>query len=931
MQKCASNAPLVTAASQISQGTINALLQAILKAFHKLASTDSRKDNDPVEIAFKLINSLKYLPISATFSDSFDAELGKLDIFSPLLQAAVTAANNGNIIWDLIAVLYAYISIHKQFHPLILQNLDLWKDFMADHNGETTSNANEERDSMKFGVLSLLSIVQNFEEVTSDLFNFLRLGLRYTLLKIWVPQWQKYDSSATNLISGDEKISKWITKDYQVDFFIITSLASKSTLEVLPSHYFAYKISKRISHFPNLIDSKLYRFAISTIMENGISENGSRNGIHGFNLNDLSFCFQILMEVVDHPELNYLQENRLILLLEIALNHLILVPTHCLHSSFGELGSTQSLSSTLNIIQFLLSKFLINMGNVSQLINKSNKICITSNNNKNNSSNNNSSTSNNNNNNNNSNSNNNNNNNNNNGINNNNSGNNNNNISGNTNRKKDWTQLYHTNYQIPYWFEDSILPPIPPISKSLFTFDKNLSCESDSIMIIKDLLRCLNLTILLTSKLLKDYDDLNINVLTQSSDCKYGEKNHVMIEQYMQLYLVPLFTSLLLAQQLKDQDQDQDQEKEKDKEEKEQLKTEERANIHLINSSSSRKLFSQLIFFNSLKLCEHLVIKEKNLALYHLIRFTTKISLDDLTLQKISINLLNHLFFHQISDGSDNDSLIQKLCLKNQLSFHALKDYITLWNDGSAVYSAFYNELFFEEQPKIESIKLTMSDLLKLFPDDDQPVLSTPLSTITSVTTNDNSIPLQLVSQKNAESFTPLSKYDAYSSTSFIPSTSNNASSNANKQQPQNSTPCSSNRYLFNKSSLLPQESNDGNKSGSIQGSGSMNDSYSLDNSFNTTNTNMTRQPTTLTRATDAMTTAPTTPTSYKNSSGSNNNNLWIESPMTNFKGSITNKNTSKNKIVNTGKNYILGGHNKVKNNSRAQSIHIDDFENNNN
>lgn len=901
MQKCAGHAPLVMAVSRISQDSADALLQAILKAFHKLASIDSSHNNDPVEIAFKLINSFKYLPISVHPAENFDSELREVDIFSPLLQSAVAAANNSNIIWDLIAVLFGYISIHKQFHPLILHNLKIWKDFMADDNEETATSTKQDGESIKFGVLSLLSIVQNFEEITPNLFEFLRLGLRSTLLKIWVPQWQRYNPSATNLINGDEKISSWITKDHQVDFFIITSLASTSSLEVLPSHYFVYKISKRISHFPNLVDPKLYRSAISTIMENGISDNGGKNSGDSINSNDLSFYFQVLMEVIDHPELNYLQENRLILLLDIALNYLILVPTHCSHSSFGELGSTQSLASTLNIIQFLLSKFLINMGSISQLINLFNKKCITNSNN----------------------------------INNNNG--NNNGVStttsttttttnnNNNNRKIDWTQSYRTRYQIPYWFEDSILPPIPPISKSLFIFDQNLYHESDSILIVNDLLRCLNLTILLISKLLRDYNDLNINPLIQSSDDNSSNNNHVMIEQYMQLFLVPLFTSLLLTQQLKDQDQEQGQ--------KERVKEEEKKeNVNLIGSSLVKKLFSQLIFFSSLKLCENLIIKEKNLALYHLIKFTTKISLDDLILQKISINLLNHLFFHQIRDGDNDDNLIQKLCLKNQLSFQALKDYIALWNDGSEVYSAFYKDLFCEEQPKIKSIKLTTSDLLELFPEDVQFVISTPPTTITSVAISDNSIPSQLVPQKNIENFTPLSKYDAYSSTSFIPSTSKNANANANKQQqPQNSTPNSSNRYLFNKSSLLSQEGNGSNNNSSTQGPGSMNESYSLDNSFNTTNTNMTRQPTTLTRATDAMTTAPTTPTPYKNTSSSNNNNLWIESPMSNFKGSIINKNTNKSKMVNTGKNYILGGHNKVKNNSRAQSIHIDDFENDNN
>ncbi|CAI7297923.1 BTE_collapsed_G0019980.mRNA.1.CDS.1 [Saccharomyces cerevisiae] len=911
MQKCAGHAPLVTAASRVSQDTVDALLQAILKAFHKLASIDSH-NNDPVEIAFKLINSFKYLPISGSSVKDFESELRELDVFSPLLQSAVTAANNSNIIWDLIAVLFAYISIHKQFHPLILHNLNIWKDFMADNDEETATTT--DGDSMNFGVLSLLSIVQNFEEITPNLFEFLKLGLRSTLLKIWVPQWQRYDPSATNLINGDEKISSWITKDYQVDFFIITSLASTSSLEVLPSHYFVYKISKRISHFPNLIDPKLYRSAISTIMENGISDNGGgENSSDKIDPTDLSFHFQVLMEVIDHPELNYLQENRLILLLDIALNYLILVPTHCLHSNFGELGSTQSLASTLNIIQFLLSKFLINMGSISQLINQSNRKCITTNNINNNNINNN-------------------------GVINgstnatsttttttttNNNNNNNNSSISNNNRKIDWTQSYQTRYQIPYWFEDSILPPIPPISKSLFTFDKNLDHESDSIMIVNDVLRCLNLTILLISKLLRDYDDLKINPLIQSSDDHSNEDNHVIIEQYMQLYLVPLFTSLLLAQQLKDRGQERD-EGHKEKEE----------NINLIGSSSVKKLFSQLIFFSSLKLCENLVIKEKNLALYHLIKFATKISLDDLILQKISINLLNHLFFHQIRDGSDDDNLIKKLCLKNQLSFQALKDYITLWNDGSEVYNAFYKELFYEEQPKIKPIKLTTSDLLKLFPEDVQFVISTPPNTITSASTSDNCTSSQSAAQKNIENFTTLSKYDAYSSTSFIPSTSKNTNTNVNKQQqqqPQNSTPCSSNRFLFNKSSLISQERNGSNNNSGTQGPGSMNESYSLDNSFNTTNTNMTRQPTTLTRATDAMTTAPTTPTPYKNTSGSSSNNLWIESPMTNFKGSTISKSTNKSKMVNTGKNYILGGHNKVKNNSRAQSIHIDDFENENN
>lgn len=138
-------------------------------------------------------------------------------------------------------------------------------------------------------------------------------------------------------------------------------------------------------------------------------------------------------------------------------------------------------------------------------------------------------------------------------------------------------------------------------------------------------------------------------------------------------------------------------------------------------------------------------------------------------------------------------------------------------------------------------------------------------------------------------------------------------------------------QVFVQQSSLISQERNGSNNNSGTQGPGSMNESYSLDNSFNTTNTNMTRQPTTLTRATDAMTTAPTTPTPYKNTSGSSSNNLWIESPMTNFKGSTISKSTNKSKMVNTGKNYILGGHNKVKNNSRAQSIHIDDFENENN
>lgn len=332
MQKCTSHAPLATTpASRVSQDTVHALSQAILKAFQKLASIDNNRENNPADIAFKLINSFKYLPVSAAGADAFDTELENLDIFSPLLQAAVTSGNNSIIIWDLITVLFAYISIHRQFHPLILHNLNVWNEFIVDHNNEVASTS-QERDPIKFGVLSLLSIVQNFDEITPDLFEFFKLSLKPTLLEIWIPQWQNYNPSKTKLINGDEKISNWITKDYHMDFLITTFLSSSSSLKVLPSHYFVYKISKRISHFPNLIDPKLYQLAIAVIMENGISDIDNSN-IHSASYNDLPFYFQILMEVIDHPELNYLQENRLILLLDIALNHLMLVPTHCLHSS----------------------------------------------------------------------------------------------------------------------------------------------------------------------------------------------------------------------------------------------------------------------------------------------------------------------------------------------------------------------------------------------------------------------------------------------------------------------------------------------------------------------------------------------------------------------------------------------------------------------
>ncbi|SSD60600.1 uncharacterized protein SCODWIG_02361 [Saccharomycodes ludwigii] len=63
------------------------------------------------------------------------------------------------------------------------------------------------------------------------------------------------------------------------------------------------------------------------------------------------------------------------------------------------------------------------------------------------------------------------------------------------------------------------------------------------------------------------------------------------------------------------------------------------------------------------------------------------------------------------------------------------------------------------------------------------------------------------------------------------------------------------------------------------------------------------------------------------NNNGNSNNNTDNNSFLNNKDGNISNVTGASSKQIDAGKKYILGGHNRMINNSRAQSIHVDEYE----
>lgn len=813
----------------VSNETAEVFVEALVNAFSILSSNE---DGNISQLVFKLINAMKSLGQNILRGRIEDTDLIGLDIFTPILKCNTIKKK-----LDIIAIFMAYCSVHKELHPLITGSIISWRSLLPPVHTVPLD--------LKYtpGFYTIVSRFENFEEVTPELLEYFNFYLGPTLVNLWVPQWLLLageSESQTQSKLSDRNLTELVLCEAKLDSYIAISDLGFLNGELekkqkSPLSYFIYKICKRMALFPDWIPNDMYNLALELVMSHGIARIDS-------NSNGIPFDLQVFMEIVDHPELNYIQEPRLSMLLSLSSRRMRKYPCHILHYILGTLGSTQSLPAIVNISQYLLSKFLINTGSICQLVNLTqSQLHLHS-------------------------------------------------------KDDNWYKSKKTTVQIPSWFETSVLPPIPPISRSLFVFENNSlesEHESNSVITITDLIfESLNTIILFNVDLLRQYRQLSIDSLALNDyDEATSTIQHKAMQQYMELYFIPLMTTLMLSRQLADKD------------------------ARILDESKGR-IMSLVLLSSSTKLCEALILTHGNIALYHLIKFLARVSGEDLLMQAISIDLLNHLFYHSATN------LIKRLCIENELSKQALFSYINIWNDGTEKYKSLFEEIFDTDLPHIETVAITLSEFMAFLPNHEKiKQHETPTKKVDTPPQQRES-PLVTKTAENTTSLrssTRANKFNAYSATSFIPSSKSYSSQPMTYVQDSHSSSnnYTSDTYTSAAEAWTPRKENmsdifDGSSVTINEGENIIAgaDNYHFGTPFGAAHHSN------IQKNTGNNNTTPQTPNM---STSTIFNNPWDGSP-----GLHSTPNTSK--IVNTGKNYILGGHNRFKNNSRAQSIHIDDF-----
>ena len=526
--------------------------------------------------------------------------------------------------------------------------------------------------------------------------------------------------------------------------------------------------------------------------------------------------FQIIMEFIDHPKLNLLEESQLALLLRSSLDHILgqcLIHNHIprLHSTLGKLGTTQSLPSLINLLQYTLSRYCLKIMECAQ-----------------------------------------------NGV-----------------DMEDMPHWYKkmTNLYVPSWFEE-FRPLVPPISKGLFGDGENsieLEEESHSFREnFKNIFESLQLTVTLNEQILKFYGEIDLNPFKLNSETISSTVKNIQsitTSKYFKMYYVPLFTTLLISDQLLLNDGD---------------------NFQTFLDDSTKAIGAKRLFRHCVKQSEHLIHNYGNIGLYHFVMFLSQISVESLLLQKLSIKLLNHLFFQ-----GDKQWVLQ-LCLSNELTLQSLHDYILLWNDGSESYSSFFTEVFKKSQPTIEMKSVVIGDFVELLTDEKYYNQNRSKNVINKPKTKYNT---------NASAFVP---NDLTSLHMHTPK----RSEYSQQQYPLNPSP---NIYGFSNTRGFEANKITGSNNNTTNNTGSNNHTHNHTNNNNSIIPTSKKIP---------LSDCYSTLFSSEQPTRSHAAQSWPLSP------SIPQQdNTAAIRLVNTGKSYILGGHNRAVNNSRTKSVHVDDFE----
>ncbi|SCW04394.1 LAFE_0H12552g1_1 [Lachancea fermentati] len=719
-----------------------------------------------VTVAFGLLNVLPH------FGPDLQVDVAECDALTPVLAAVA----RGGAHVDLLALLFAYCAVRPALATLAdafvaavdadVQLTRMLRDVCVDAGNGSQAGS-------KAGFYTAIARLEQFGAVDAAVLAFLDLDLGPTLLHVWIPAWMHARNSALACTPSEALLDALIARR-SGDLGEWRELA-KST--AAPAQFFMYKASQRALQHSHQMPIAFYELA-TTFITSYVGHDSVRTG-H----DRLAFNLTVLMELLDHRDLNLLCEPHLVLLLHVSLQNIVrcCLEGHArtLHTKLRTLGSILSLPALLNMLQYLICKFILSVGNTTLCARRKAAIRTAT------------------------------------------RADNCDDVAGDSDN---WFKL-RTKYELPACF-DEILPSNAPVPRSLFGYAES-SVESEpqannATAILQLLLESLGMLLRINRATLDLYKENKVGALDiqgLQSDLRVGIHQRA-VRAHLDLYYISNFAVLVLSEQLRDPN-----------------------GLSLLLGHSAAALQSRLMLRNALKCFESLMCTHCDIALYNLVRFATEVSVLDLLLQRQCITVFVHLFFHA------RTSQIRDLCMANELTYRALRDYVEIWNDGGAHYTGFFEQLFGTSQPAVTTRRMALRDLLP----DDLLHNTKMLTAAAPVAPRDPTPTRAAVVAKGSKS-----RYNAHA-TSFVPA------------------------------------------------------SKAFSRNFLDQGTSFTQLRPTATAQHDLLVPHTSLSSSTWDSSCFSDSSV----PTTSSAG-----------VVSTGKNYILGGHNRATNNSRAQSVHVDVFEN---
>ncbi|CEP64144.1 Vir1p LALA0_S10e03444g [Lachancea lanzarotensis] len=736
-------------------------------------------------------------------------EDSSVDPLTALLELLVSQQDHRDICADLLAAAFAGCAVHKDLKSLAHQ----FACSIAESHTlgsllrELCGTVNLAPD-YKPGVYSVVAKLNLFEHPKTSILRSLNMALGSVLRTVWVPLWSYETLPDLYSCVLSQNLLLATTQEHKLDFIIASrehdvlrwhELKDRKTTSL---NFFLLRVARRAIQCRNYVSNSFAEFS-HKILSQAIG-NECFMKVENSNV----FTLSVFMEIVDHPDLNFLEEPHLTFLLNCALRQTRNLcengQIETLHMELGTMGSTLSLFGLANILQYILARFLVDTGNLMFSAPQF------------------------------------------------------------SSDKRNWA-LRQSPYELPRFF-DQVVPDIPPISRASFGFDKRdselplqMSKFSD---IILSILESLNHAVFINRKLLMFYGREGIDL---SLDFRgISQEKHINLSQVVgtkskseifELFFVAITSVLLLSRQLH-----------------------EGVYFWTLMDEQEAEVQSRIMTPNALNCFEALVSTLDGASLYEFIGFSNRISLIDLNMHAVSMQVLSHILFESALNVLQGSTPTKKLILD------ALYNHIILWNDGTDTYGRFMTEIFKTEVLPVAAVSFSVSGFLNImFPRDSAQAL--PMESASPLFKTGDSTEFR----KNYQT----AKYNAHAN-SFVPSSRpqhvNTEGENA-MPQGEHSHPSSRPAEIF-------------------QPSNSAVEGFNLHSSFSTG-----RQQ--LTNANEHGTTfSGTAPRSLSNL------NSW--SPNCFSQGPLSSPETGP--AVSTGKNYILGGHNRAANNSRAQSVHVDRF-----